>query len=212
ALLTVFTAWLSFRVRRLRPLLEGEPVVIVADCDVLVRNLRRQRMTVEEVEAEARQQQIASLDDVRFAVLETNGRISFATRGAEGGRRPQGRQDDGEQELDAPARRTERPVGRVRRGGKYARCGGPDPSTRRGSDARRGRHAGRATFRPARGRARERVPGDRRTRAARGRTRARGGVRRRRGGRHAPRSRGPERVRAGVCAHGDAREMAGEPR
>ena len=79
ALLTVFTAWLSFRVRRLRPLLEGEPVVIVADGRVIERNLRRQRMTVEEVEAEARLQQIASLDDVRFAVLETNGKISFAT-------------------------------------------------------------------------------------------------------------------------------------
>ena len=79
ALLTVFTAWLSFRVRRLRPMLEGGPVVIVADGRVLERNLRRQRMTVEEVEAEARLQQIASLDDVRFAVLETNGKISFAT-------------------------------------------------------------------------------------------------------------------------------------
>jgi uncharacterized membrane protein YcaP (DUF421 family) len=79
ALLTVFTAWLSFRVRRLRPLLEGEPVVIVADGRVLERNLRRQRMTVDEVEAEARLQQIGSLDDVRFAVLETNGQISFAT-------------------------------------------------------------------------------------------------------------------------------------
>ena len=31
-------------------------------------------------EAEARQQQIGSLDDVRFAVVETNGRISFATK------------------------------------------------------------------------------------------------------------------------------------
>jgi len=80
ALLTVFTTWLSFRVRRLRPLLEGESVVIVADGHVLVRNLHRQRMTVEEVEAEARQQQITSLDDVRFAILETNGRVSFATR------------------------------------------------------------------------------------------------------------------------------------
>jgi uncharacterized membrane protein YcaP (DUF421 family) len=80
ALLTVFTAWLSFRVRRLRPLLEGEPVVIIADGRMLERNLRRQRMTVEEVEAEARQQQIADLDEVRFAVLETNGKISFATR------------------------------------------------------------------------------------------------------------------------------------
>jgi len=80
ALLTVFTAWLSFRVRRLRPLLEGEPILIVADGKVLEHNLHRQRMTLEEIQAEARQQQITSLDDVRFAVLETNGRISFATR------------------------------------------------------------------------------------------------------------------------------------
>src|ERR671929_309062 len=37
ALLTVFTAWLSFRVGRLRPLLEGEPVVIIADGRILER-------------------------------------------------------------------------------------------------------------------------------------------------------------------------------
>jgi len=79
-LLTVFTAWLSFRVRRLRPLLEGDPVVLIADGRVLERNLRRERMTVEELEAETRQQQIDSLEDVRFAVLETNGKISFATK------------------------------------------------------------------------------------------------------------------------------------
>ena len=66
--------------RRLRPILEGDPIVIVADGAVLERNLRRQRMTVEEVEAEARLQQIASLEQVRFAVLETNGKISFATK------------------------------------------------------------------------------------------------------------------------------------
>jgi uncharacterized membrane protein YcaP (DUF421 family) len=77
ALLTVLTAWLSFRVRALRPVLEGDPVVLISDGRVHERNLRRERMTVDEVEAEARQQQIASLEDVRFAVLETNGRISF---------------------------------------------------------------------------------------------------------------------------------------
>jgi uncharacterized membrane protein YcaP (DUF421 family) len=80
ALLTVLTAWLSFRVRRLRPLLEGDPVVMVVDGRVHERNLRRERMTVEELEAEARLQQIGSLADVRFAVLETNGKISFATK------------------------------------------------------------------------------------------------------------------------------------
>lgn len=44
---------------------------------VLLRNLRRQRLTVDELEAEARQQQIESLDRVRYAVLETSGKISF---------------------------------------------------------------------------------------------------------------------------------------
>ena len=80
AVLTVFTAYLSFRFRGLRPLLEGEPVVLVSDGRVLEKNLRRQRMTLEEVLAEARLQSIAGLEDIRFAVLETNGRVSFLTR------------------------------------------------------------------------------------------------------------------------------------
>ena len=37
----------SFRFRRLRPVLEGDPVILVADGRVLERNLRRQRMTVD---------------------------------------------------------------------------------------------------------------------------------------------------------------------
>jgi uncharacterized membrane protein YcaP (DUF421 family) len=78
--LLVATAWLSFRFKRLRPLLEGEPTLLIADGRILERNLRRERMTIEEVRSEARQKSIASLDDVRFAVLETNGRISFITR------------------------------------------------------------------------------------------------------------------------------------
>ncbi|UGS39237.1 DUF421 domain-containing protein [Capillimicrobium parvum] len=77
ALLVVGTAYLSFRFRRLRPLLEGEPILIVSDGHVIERSLRKQRMTVEEVEAEARLSSIASLEEVRYAVLESNGQISF---------------------------------------------------------------------------------------------------------------------------------------
>ena len=79
ALLVVATAWLGFRFRRLRPILEGEPIILVAGGRVLEDNLRRQRMTVDELGAEARLQQIGSLDDVRYAVLESNGRVSFLT-------------------------------------------------------------------------------------------------------------------------------------
>jgi uncharacterized membrane protein YcaP (DUF421 family) len=77
--LVVGTAYLSFRFKRLRPILEGEPVLLVSEGRILERALRRQRMTVEELRAEARQQSIGSLDDIRFAVLETNGKISFIT-------------------------------------------------------------------------------------------------------------------------------------
>jgi uncharacterized membrane protein YcaP (DUF421 family) len=81
ALLVVGTAYLSFRFRRLRPILEGEPVLLISDGSILQRNLRRQRLTVGELEAEARLQSIGALDEVRYAVLETNGQISFLKSG-----------------------------------------------------------------------------------------------------------------------------------
>ena len=80
AVLIVATTYLSFRFQRLRPLLEGEPIVLIADGELRRHALRRQRITVDEVIAEARQAQIGSLDDVRYAVLETSGKISFVTR------------------------------------------------------------------------------------------------------------------------------------
>ena len=81
--LTVATSWLSFRVAKLRVVLEGEPTVLVADGKVLQNNLRRERLTVDEIAAEARQQQVATIDDVRWAILETSGKISVIPK--EGG-------------------------------------------------------------------------------------------------------------------------------
>ena len=51
--------------------------MIVDDGRVIERNLRKERVTAEEVAAEARLQRIASLEDVQWAVLESGGRISF---------------------------------------------------------------------------------------------------------------------------------------
>jgi uncharacterized membrane protein YcaP (DUF421 family) len=58
-------------------MLEGEPIVVVQDGKPLDANLKRERLTIDEVAAQARLQQIASLDDVQWAVLETSGTISF---------------------------------------------------------------------------------------------------------------------------------------
>jgi uncharacterized membrane protein YcaP (DUF421 family) len=77
ALLTVLVSYLSFRFRSLRPILEGEPIVIVQDGKMLDGNMKRERLTPEEVAAQARLQQIGSIADVQWAVLETSGTISF---------------------------------------------------------------------------------------------------------------------------------------
>ena len=77
ALMQVGVSYANFRFRGLRTVLEGEPIVLVEDGRVLERNLGRERLTREELEEQARQSQIDSLDKVRWAVLEASGQISF---------------------------------------------------------------------------------------------------------------------------------------
>jgi uncharacterized membrane protein YcaP (DUF421 family) len=82
ALMTVAISYASFRFPKLRPALEGDPVIVVEDGKPIERNLRRNRISIEELAAAARQQSIASLDEIQWAVLETNGRISFILKSA----------------------------------------------------------------------------------------------------------------------------------
>ena len=76
-LLTLGMSYVGWRFRFVRPLLEPEPLILVEDGKVIDRNVKKERITPEEIAAEARLQQIPSLEDVRWAVLESGGRISF---------------------------------------------------------------------------------------------------------------------------------------
>src|ERR671931_2504750 len=77
AALQVFASWLSFRSGRARKVLEGLPIVVVQDGKLLEANLKRERLTADDVAEEMRMQQIGSFEDVAWAILETNGTISF---------------------------------------------------------------------------------------------------------------------------------------
>ena len=78
-LLSLATAYLNWRIPAFRQTLEGEPIILLENGRPIEQNLRRQRITVGELTAEARQSNIPTLDGVRYAVLETSGRISFIT-------------------------------------------------------------------------------------------------------------------------------------
>jgi uncharacterized membrane protein YcaP (DUF421 family) len=81
--LTVLFSYLPWRFQVLRPVLEGVPAVLMENGDVVEKNLRRHRLTQEEIASAARVQNIASLSHVRWAVLETNGQISFIKKGGD---------------------------------------------------------------------------------------------------------------------------------
>ena len=76
-ILQVTVSYLGFRVRRLRPFLQGEPIVLVENGRVIDRNMRRERLTRDDLAEKARISEIESIDDIKWAVLETNGDISF---------------------------------------------------------------------------------------------------------------------------------------
>ena len=80
ALLSVAVSWISFRSPRARLIAEGEPIVLVQDGRPIERNLRRERITLADIRAEARQAQIASLADIQWAILENDGKISCLPR------------------------------------------------------------------------------------------------------------------------------------
>jgi uncharacterized membrane protein YcaP (DUF421 family) len=76
-ILQVIFSYLSFRFRRVRPVLQGEPIVLVENGQLIDRNMRRERLTLDDLAEKARLSEIESIDEIKWAVLETNGDISF---------------------------------------------------------------------------------------------------------------------------------------
>jgi uncharacterized membrane protein YcaP (DUF421 family) len=80
ALLSVAVSWVSFRSRRARRAVAGEPIVLLQDGRPIDRNLRRERITVEDIQEEARRAQVGSLAELQWAILEDDGHISCIPR------------------------------------------------------------------------------------------------------------------------------------
>jgi uncharacterized membrane protein YcaP (DUF421 family) len=77
ALLQLVLSVANFRLPGLRPILNGEPIVVVQDGKPIEKNLARERVTMDDLASAMRRQSIATLDEVQWAVMETSGSISF---------------------------------------------------------------------------------------------------------------------------------------
>lgn len=72
-------SYVSFRFARTRGVIEGRPVVVVQDGRIQREAIHIERITLDELKDAAREQGIADLRAVKFAVLEPSGKFSFLT-------------------------------------------------------------------------------------------------------------------------------------
>ena len=80
AMLTVAMSFLTFKSRRASRFVEGEPLILVQDGRAVERNLRAERLNLDDLAEEARSNGIESLEEVKWCVLETGGTISFVKK------------------------------------------------------------------------------------------------------------------------------------
>jgi|SRR6185295_9252949 uncharacterized membrane protein YcaP (DUF421 family) len=81
---------LSRRSKKVRDVIEGEPRLIVRDGRLLRHAINEEGLQVEDVQAAVREHGLSRVEDVRYAVLETNGTISVIPR------------DDGTSSIEPP--------------------------------------------------------------------------------------------------------------
>ncbi len=81
-LLVFFTGLLTFRSSKAEAVLEGEPTILVREGKFIERNLRRERVTPEEVFSEMHLSGVERIEDVRWAILEAEGKIAIVPASA----------------------------------------------------------------------------------------------------------------------------------
>lgn len=69
-------AALSLRSMFLRRMLCGKPVILIENGNILQSNLRKTRITIDELTGHLRQKDILDLKSVQYAILETGGTLS----------------------------------------------------------------------------------------------------------------------------------------
>jgi uncharacterized membrane protein YcaP (DUF421 family) len=74
---TLVADWMERRSDRARRLLSGEPLIVLREGEPLTKRLEQERISVDELKEAARLQGYGDLDEIEYAVLETDGKFSF---------------------------------------------------------------------------------------------------------------------------------------
>jgi len=76
ALLTFLMEWITIKSRKARKVIEGEPLVLVHNGKILEDNMKKARFNLKELAAQLRKNNLFDVDQVEYAILETDGSLS----------------------------------------------------------------------------------------------------------------------------------------
>ncbi len=76
--LDILVSWVTFRFPVLESVINSRALIIIDNGRILHGNMRRERITLEDILSAARETQgLESLEQIKFAILETNGQIAI---------------------------------------------------------------------------------------------------------------------------------------
>jgi len=79
----VFISWSAMRSIRLRALLFGKPGVLIKDGQIIQKEMEKNRFTSDELMQELRNQGCMDISKIKYAILETDGRVNVIKYPAE---------------------------------------------------------------------------------------------------------------------------------
>ena len=69
-------SFLNLKSSKIRKLLCGKPVILIENGNILQQNLRKTRITLDELTGHLREKDVLDIRSVQYAILETNGNLS----------------------------------------------------------------------------------------------------------------------------------------
>jgi len=75
--LSMLLSYFNLKSIRFRALLCGRPTLIIRNGKLLQRAMQKNRFTVDELHEQLRSQNVTDLEDVKYAILETSGKVSL---------------------------------------------------------------------------------------------------------------------------------------
>lgn len=76
-MLMVLSEYLEIKFDLLESLFSGKAVVVIENGEIILKNLKKLRLTVDRLETRLRQNGVSSLNDVKTATIEVSGQIGY---------------------------------------------------------------------------------------------------------------------------------------